>query len=239
MPRGTRHAQGKSWHGWRAWLARQLAWAAGSWIAVTVSVVLLLRWVDPPSTAFMMAAALDGTQIRQQWVAAPAIPREFALAAVAAEDQRFPRHFGFDLVEIEKALSASLKGGRLRGASTISQQVAKNLFLWSGRNMVRKGLEAYFTVLLETLWPKRRILEVYLNIAQFGEGIYGIGAASHEFFATGPERLTRRQISLLVAVLPNPTGARPNAPDDWVLRRAAFVRKHMRSLGGVGYLDTM
>lgn len=209
------------------------------WVAITVSVVLLLRWVDPPTSAFMIAATLRGDDVRQQWVDAPGIPRELALAAVAAEDQRFPQHFGFDLVEIEKAVSTRLQGGRLRGASTISQQVAKNLFLWSGRNMVRKSLEAYFTVLLETLWTKRRILEVYLNIAQFGDGIYGVGVASREFFGATPGRLTRRQMSLLVAVLPNPTGGAPNAPSDWVLQRAAFVQKHMRTLGGVAYLDEM
>jgi len=206
---------------------------------VTASAVLLLRWVNPPTTAFMMAAVLDGKQVRQEWVDAARIPRELALAAVAAEDQRFPRHFGFDLVEIRNAVSTMLRGGRVRGASTISQQVSKNLFLWSGRNLVRKGLEAYFTVLVETLWPKRRILEVYLNVAQFGDGIYGIGAASREYFNTTPASLTRRQMSLLVAVLPNPTGAPPNAPDDWVRERAAFVRKHMKSLGGVSYLDNM
>lgn len=209
------------------------------WVAVTVSVVVLLRWIDPPTSAFMIAASVRGEDVRQQWVEAPAIPRELALAAVAAEDQRFPQHFGFDLVEIEKAVAAGLRGGRLRGASTISQQVAKNLFLWSGRNLVRKSLEAYFTVLLETLWSKRRILEMYLNIAQFGEGVYGVGVASREFFGATPGQLSRRQMALLVAVLPNPTGGTPSAPNDWVRERAAFVQKHMRNLGGVAYLDNM
>jgi len=220
-------------------LVRWLGRVVLAWLAVTVSLVLLLRWVNPPTTAFMIAAGLDGQEIRHEWVEPALIPPELALAAVAAEDQRFPRHFGFDLVEIRKALSTMLHGGRLRGASTISQQVAKNLFLWSGRNFVRKGLEAYFTVLIETLWPKHRILEIYLNVAQFGKGIYGVGAASREYFGTEPARLTRRQMSLLVAVLPDPTGARPNAPNDWVRERAAFVREHMKSLGGVRYLDTM
>jgi len=213
--------------------------AGSAWLAVTVSVVLLLRWVDPPVTAFMLAAAMRGDELRQQWVDAPAIPRRLALAAVAAEDQRFPSHFGFDLVEIKNALSTHLQGGPLRGASTISQQVAKNLFLWSGRNLTRKGLEAYFTVLLETLWPKQRILEVYLNIAQFGPGIYGVGAASREFFAAVPANLSPRQMALLVAVLPNPSGGRPDTPPGWVRARAELVQQQMRALGGVPYLDKM
>lgn len=210
-----------------------------AWVGATVCLVVLLRWVDPPVTAFMIAAKLRGEVVVNEWVDRAAIPPELALAAVAAEDQRFPRHFGFDLVEIRKALTTLVHGGRMRGASTISQQLAKNLFLWSGRNLVRKGLEAYFTVLLETLWSKQRILEVYLNVAQFGDRVYGVGAASHKYFATVPSRLTRQQMSLLVSVLPDPTGATPDAPSPQLRERAAFVRRHMQSLGGVAYINNM
>lgn len=210
-----------------------------AWIGVTVFAVLLLRWIDPPTSAFMIAAQLRGETITSEWLDWHSIPPELALAVVAAEDQRFPTHSGFDLVEIQEALETAMKGGRMRGASTISQQVAKNLFLWSGRNFVRKALEAYFTVLLELLWPKHRILEVYLNIAQFGDRFYGVAAASREYFAKTPGELTRHEMSLLASVLPNPVDLKPNAPSAFVRDRAAFVRRHMQSLGGVGYLKGM
>lgn len=208
-----------------------------AWLGVTVSVVLLLRWIDPPTTAFMIRAMLQGGEVVSDWVDRSGIPPQLALAVVAAEDQRFPRHFGFDFVEIQKAVTNVLHGGRVRGASTISQQTAKNLFLWPGRNFVRKGLEAYFTLLLETLWPKHRILEVYLNIAQFGDGVYGVGAASHIYFSKTPAELSQYEMSLIASVLPDPVDLHPNAPSQFLLERAAFVRKHMKSLGGVSYLQ--
>lgn len=218
---------------------RWLGIALLAWLGVTAGVVLLLRWVDPPTTAFMIAARLRGENVVNDWVDRSRIPPALALAAVAAEDQRFPHHFGFDVVEIRNAVETIMRGGRVRGASTISQQLAKNLFLWSGRNLVRKGLEAYFTVLLEALWSKQRILEVYLNVAQFGDGIYGIGAASRKYYDTDPGRLTTQQMALLVSVLPDPTGATPNAPGEQLRERAAFVRRHMQSLGGVSYITDM
>ncbi len=214
------------------WLAR----AALAWFGVTVLAVLMLRWINPPTTAFMIAARLRGDDVVSQWVDWRNMPRQLALAVVAAEDQRFPAHFGFDFVEIEDAVETALAGGRMRGASTISQQTAKNLFLWSGRSFIRKGLEAYFTVLLEALWPKHRILEVYLNVAQFGKTVYGVGAASRAFFGKPPGGLSRYQMSLLASVLPDPLDLHANVPNSWLLERAAFVRRHMKSLGGVGYL---
>lgn len=210
-----------------------------TWLGVTVLIVLLLRWIDPPTTAFMIAAQMQGRSAASEWTDWRSVPPELALAVVAAEDQRFPSHHGFDLVEIQDALETAIKGGRMRGASTISQQVAKNLFLWSGRNFLRKGLEAYFTVLLEALWSKQRILEVYLNIAQFGDGFYGVAAASREYFGKGPGELTRREMSLLASVLPDPVGLNPDSPSAGLLERAAFVRRHMQSLGGTGYLKGM
>ena len=206
------------------------------WLGITASVVLVLRWIDPPTTAFMIRAMLRGEDIASEWVDESRIPPQLALAVVAAEDQRFPEHFGFDFVEIQKAVADVVSGGRMRGASTISQQTAKNLFLWPGRNFLRKGLEAYFTVLLETLWPKRRILEVYLNVAQFGDGVYGVGAASYIYFGKSPAQLSQYEMSLLASVLPDPVDLHPNAPSRFLLERAEFVRKHMKSLGGVAYL---
>lgn len=217
------------------WLAR----LALAWVAITMAVVLVLRWIDPPTTAFMLAAQVRGESPTSEWLDWHEIPPELALAVVAAEDQRFPSHAGFDFEQIRNAVETAIQGGRIRGASTISQQTAKNLFLWSGRNFVRKGLEAYFTVLLELLWPKQRILEVYLNIAQFGDDFYGVAVASREYFGKPPAGLTRGEMSLLASVLPDPVDLDPRSPGAFLRERAAFVREHMQLLGGVGYLEGM
>jgi monofunctional glycosyltransferase len=174
--------------------------------------------------------------VRYDWVdrerIAPAVP----LAAIAAEDQHFPNHWGFDLDAIAEVVSERGEGGRVRGASTISQQVAKNLFLWSGRSWVRKGLEAYLTVVIETLWPKRRILEVYVNIAQFGDTVFGVGAASRMYFGKSPAQLSTREAALLAAVLPNPVRYRVAQPSAYVYNRAVWIEAQMRQLG-YGYLS--
>jgi len=158
------------------------------------------------------------------------------IAVVAAEDQRFPEHWGFDLGSISDAIRERQAKGRLRGASTISQQVAKNLFLWSRRSWLRKGLEAYFTVIIELSWPKRRILEVYLNIVQFGEHTFGISAASRRFFRKSPSELKEHEAALLAAVLPNPGSMQPHRPSAYVLQRASWVQRQMKVLGGPRYL---
>jgi monofunctional biosynthetic peptidoglycan transglycosylase len=155
---------------------------------------------------------------------------------VAGEDQKFPFHHGFDFDSIQDALDAADQGKRLRGASTISQQTAKNLFLWNGRSFVRKGLEAYFTVLLEITWPKQRILEVYMNIAELGDGIYGVGAASDAFFHQPPARLGPAQAARLAAVLPSPRRFHADRPSAYVQRRAAWIQRQMAHLGGPDYL---
>src|SRR5271168_126728 len=180
-------------------------------IAASILSVLSLRWIDPPFTAFMAEAQVaawvsrDKNYVfRRSWVDLDRISPNLPLAVVASEDQKFPEHWGFDVEAIEKAYALNQHSHHVRGASTISQQVAKNLFLWSGRSYVRKGLEAYFTVLIEACWPKRRILEIYLNIAEFGHGIYGAEAAAQRFFHVSAARLTRHDAALLAAVLPNP-----------------------------------
>jgi len=210
----------------------------------TVLVVGLLRWVPPPTSSFMLhcrGKALlgrdDAIRLRYQWVAWERISPNAAIALVAAEDQKFPRHSGFDFESITDAVKRDRGRGRPRGASTITQQVAKNLFLWPGRSLARKGIEAYFSVLLEAMWPKRRILEVYLNIAEFGPGIYGVKAASERFFGKPPSRLSIEEASLLAAVLPNPKRYRVDRPSDYVTRRAAKIREQVRLLGGEGYLS--
>jgi monofunctional biosynthetic peptidoglycan transglycosylase len=174
--------------------------------------------------------------LRYRWIAWRDIAPPMRLAVVAAEDQKFPAHRGFDLESIAEAVEDAAGGGRLRGASTISQQVARNLFLWQGRSWVRKGLEAYFTVLLELLWSKRRILEVYLNIVEFGERTYGVGAASRVFFGRPPGRLTASEAALLAAVLPNPARLHAHSPSAYVRERAAWIEAQMARLGGPAYL---
>lgn len=212
-------------------------------IASSIVLVLLLRWLPPPTSAFMIAARaqamLDGNfryRNEYDWVPLEAISPHAAMAAIAAEDQLFPFHTGFDFESIRKAVQYNARGKRVRGASTITQQTAKNLFLWSGRSWVRKGLEVYFTVLIEVLWPKDRILEVYLNLAQFGRGVYGVQAASREFFGKDAAKLTRRQSALLAAVLPNPIKLRAAAPSPYVLRRTERIMGQIRALGGAAYL---
>ena len=217
--------------------------ATAAWIIGSVLLVLLLRFVHPPLSAVMIedwaaakAGGDGGFTLRQRWTPWQRVSPALPIALVAAEDQRFPDHHGFDFEAIQRAIAEADDGERLRGASTISQQVAKNLFLWSGRSFVRKGLEAYFTVLIETLWPKRRILEMYLNIAEFGRGIYGVAAASEQFFHTTPDRLDARQSALLAAVLPNPQRFRVDRPSAYVLRRAAWIQRQANQLGGADYL---
>lgn len=224
--------QGSRWRVAADWAARLLV----TLTALSVLVVALLRWVPPPTTAFMLREGWVREHpegIQYEWVPYRAISRELALAVVASEDQRFPVHNGFDLVEIRKALDES---GRRRGASTVSQQVAKNLFLWPG-GWVRKGMEAYLTVLIETLWPKRRILEVYLNVAEFGPGVFGAEAASRAFYRKAAADLSRPEAARLAAVLPSPRRMSVGRPSDYVRRRQMEIEAHMAQLGGTSYLN--
>ena len=182
-----------------------------------------------------VGALLSGKSYSQdyRWVRWDRISPNAALAVMASEDQNFPTHHGFDLDSIEKALDAHGKGKRLRGASTISQQVAKNVFLWSGRSFVRKGLEAYFTVLIELVWGKRRILEVYLNVAELGDGIFGVEAASQRYFKKPASRLGQEESAVLAAVLPNPIRFKANRPSGYIEERRGWILQQMGQLGGV------
>lgn len=159
-----------------------------------------------------------------------------ALAAVAGEDQTFPDHPGVDLHALSSAVSDRLKGQPLRGASTISQQVARNVFLWQGRSFVRKGLELYFTVLIELFWSKKRILEVYLNVAETGPQLFGVEAASRQYFKIAAKDLSAEQSALIAAVLPNPIAYRIEAPSTFVRQRQQWIGKQMTQLGGLAYL---
>lgn len=227
---------------WRR-LLRGALFAALAWIALTWLCVLILRFVPPVTSAFMLERRLSalthgerGFALKYQWIPFSKVSSDLPIALVAAEDQKFPVHHGFDLQAIADALDEAEEGERLRGASTISQQTAKNLFLWNGRSFVRKGLEAYFTVLLELTWPKRRILEVYLNIAEFGDGIYGAQAASQQFFGKPAAQLGAHESALLASVLPNPKKLRADRPSAYVARHAEWVERQVRQLGGAGYL---
>lgn len=226
-------------------LLRTLMLLAISWLALSWLVVLLLRFVPPLTSAVMMERQLGALihgekdfRLQHRWVPWSQVSPYVPLAMVAGEDQKFPYHHGFDFDSIQTAVDAADEGRRLRGASTISQQTAKNLFLWNGRSFVRKGLEAYFTVLIELTWPKQRILEVYMNIAELGDGIYGVGAASDTFFHTAPARLSAAQAARLAAVLPSPRRFHADHPTAYVQGRANWIQQQMGQLGGPSYLQS-
>jgi monofunctional biosynthetic peptidoglycan transglycosylase len=205
--------------------------------------VLALRWLPPSGSALMVERKLESwlgyepIDLQRDWRPWQELPDDLKVAVIAAEDQKFADHWGFDLGAIRAALAHNERGGNLRGASTLSQQVAKNLFLWNGRSWVRKGIEAWFTVLVELLWPKQRILEVYLNIAEFGRGIYGVEAASQAFYRKSAARLSRAEAARLAAVLPNPIRMRADKPSKYVQRRQREIEAQMRALGGTAYLS--
>ena len=216
-------------------------------VATSILLVIALRWIDPPTSAFMLEARYDAWAsrnekgakpflLRQTWRDLKDISPQLAIAVVASEDQLFPTHKGFDVVQIKKALAEAGQGGRARGASTISQQTAKNLFLWSGHSWFRKGLEVWFTVLIETCWTKRRILEVYLNVIELGRGIYGAQAASRQFFGHDARTLSSAEAAQLAAVLPNPKRMNAGKPGGYVQGRREDIQVQMRQLGGPGYL---
>jgi len=214
-----------------------LLWLAAGFVALSLFSVLIFRWLDPPTTAFMIQYQVlemprDASQpIRNRWVGLEDISNAMQLAVVAAEDQKFPYHNGFDLESMSDAVEDRLRGDRLRGASTITQQTAKNLFLWPGRSFLRKGLEAWFSMLLEFCWPKARILEVYLNIAEFGRGIYGVEAAARHFFHKHADGLRPGEAAVLAAVLPSPKRLHANRPSAYVQDRARWILEQMRMLG--------
>jgi monofunctional biosynthetic peptidoglycan transglycosylase len=239
---GSRRAQRGSCLGA---LFKLLALLVFGWVLMTCTMVLLLRWVHPVTSAYMLEARFraigageHGYQTHFEWVDLEDISPNVAIAVIASEDQQFPFHGGFDFKSIRESVRASEHGKKLRGASTISQQVAKNLFLWNG-GFFRKGLEAYFTVLIELIWPKERILETYLNIAQFGHGIYGVEAAAQHFFHKPAVRLTSGEAALLAAVLPNPIRLRVDRPSNYVLSRREWILGQMRDLGGASYLKAI
>lgn len=227
----------------RARLRRAAVVAIGTWLTLTVTPVVLLRWIPPATSAFMLEARFSALRAGERgyrndyrWVSLERISPEAALAVIASEDQTFPFNYGFDFHSIREAVRAAERGRRLRGASTITQQVAKNLFLWPGRSFARKGIEAYMTVLIELMWPKERILEIYLNIAQFGRGVFGVEAAARRFYHEPAARLNSAQAARLAAVLPDPVHWHAERPSRFVLWREQWILGQMRNLGGPAYL---
>jgi len=207
---------------------------------ITVVWVLILRFLPVWVTPFMISRKIDAfkadedTEIYHDWESYDNISKEAALAVVASEDQNFPNHWGFDFNEIYDAMTEKRK--RVRGASTISQQVAKNVFLWHGRSFIRKGLEAYFTILIEIIWDKERILEVYLNVAEMGKMTFGVEAASLRFYKKSAKNLTRAEAARIAAVLPNPIRFSIKNPSAYVMKRSNQISRQMRALGGQRYI---
>lgn len=231
---------------------KQVLWLIGkvtlkiliTFVLVSIISVLSLQWIDPSTSSIMMQRKIaaifssdESSTIYYSWVNYDDISVHAKLAVIAAEDQNFPYHLGFDFEQMGKAITQNQKGKRLRGASTITQQVAKNLFLWNSKSFIRKGFEAYFTILIETFWSKRRILEVYLNITEMGKMIFGIGAAGKKYFNRSAAKLTMEQAALIAAILPNPVKYSVRNPSGYILKRRAWIITQMNSLGGSSYIE--
>ena len=224
------------------WLSR----LAISFFAISIFSILLLRWINPPTTSFMLQRQYqawenseNSFELRYDWVSWSQISPAIKIAAITSEDQSFARHWGIDLSSIRKAINEYQQGQDLRGASTITQQVAKNLFLWPTSSYLRKGIEAYFALLIEMLWSKERILEMYLNIVEFGDGIYGVQAAAQHFFDTSAADLSKWQSALMVTALPAPKRYNLANPSQYMLERRTWVLRYMDFLGNERYLKKL
>lgn len=221
-------------------LGRYALRASLAWLLLTILLVLPLRWIAPWSSSVILQTQwLNWTTVHYQWVDWEQIAPHMALAVLAAEDQKFPQHWGFDFSAIFQAFQHNADGKTLRGGSTISQQVAKNLYLWQGRSWLRKGLEAWFTLWIELLWPKQRILEVYLNIAELGPDTFGVQAASQRYWKKSALQLTAQQAALLAAILPNPQRWSAAKPSPYMRQRQSWILRQMRQLGGVEVLKSL
>lgn len=192
--------------------------------------IILLKWVNPPITLTQLGSWITGHGLKRDYVSRNKISSNAKLAVIASEDQLFPDHNGFDFKSIEKAMKHNQKSKSLRGASTISQQVAKNVFLWQGRSWIRKGLEVYFTFMIELIWGKKRILQVYINVAEMGDGIFGIEAASQKYFNKPALNLSRLEAAMIAACLPNPVRYKVRPPSSYVLYRSGWIIRQMNNL---------
>lgn len=200
-------------------------------VAAQLIYIIILKWVNPPITITQLGSWVSGYGLKRDYIPFKEISPNAALAIIASEDQLFPDHNGFDVKSIKKAIDTDSKKNKpMRGASTISQQVAKNVFLWQGRSWVRKGLEVYFTFMIEAVWGKKRILEVYLNVAEMGKGVFGIEAASQKYFQKPAKKLTRTESAKIAACLPNPRKYTVNPPSSYIKKRYPWVMRQMNNL---------
>ncbi|MBB3925516.1 monofunctional biosynthetic peptidoglycan transglycosylase [Sphingobium jiangsuense] len=217
-PRST--GAGPAWRRWLRWPVR----IVGGFLLLSVAMVLIYRFVPPPVTLTML---LDRNGITKDWMSLSEMDPDMARAAIAGEDGKFCLHHGFDAEAIEKAIRHNERGGRIRGGSTISQQTAKNVFLWQNGGFFRKGLEAWFTLLIEALWGKRRIMEVYLNVAETGIGTYGANAGAMRYFGHDASTLTKQEAARIAAVLPLPKKREAIAPSGFTRRYGATIARRI------------
>jgi monofunctional biosynthetic peptidoglycan transglycosylase len=231
---------------WLKKIFRVLLYALLLFFITSFAYALYLRWFPPFTTPTIVMRALeskDSTKswhgIDSRWRSYEGISDNLKLAVIASEDQAFPTHYGFDYEAIQKAMKHNFRSKRIRGGSTISQQVAKNVFLWQGRSWLRKGLEVYFTLLIETVWNKKRILQMYLNIAETGNGIFGAEAASERYFHKPAKDLSAQQAALIAAILPNPREYNAIKPSGFIKRKQARILRAMQGIGGVKYLQQL
>lgn len=220
----------------------RIIWKAMVWFfVISVFLVVVFKWVPVPFTPLMAVRSIEQNGkdekivCEHDWVPIEKISKNMQRAVIASEDANFMKHSGFDIVAIQKAMKSNSKGRKLRGGSTISQQTAKNVFLWQGRSYIRKGLEAYFTVLIELIWGKERIMEVYLNSIEMGDGIYGVQAASKHWYRKDAESLTKREAAGIAAILPNPLKFKASNSSGFIERRKSRIVKHMRYVGNLDY----
>lgn len=215
------------------WLWRLLLWSAFLVCFISATPMVLLRFYDPPTSSFIeLNKRNNNKNIKHQWLAIEDISLYFPNAVIASEDQQFPTHFGFDIKQIKLVLEERKKNGGSRGASTITQQTVKNLFLWPGRSFLRKGIEAWLAVWMELIVPKKRILELYVNFAQFGKSVFGVGAASQYYFGIEAKDLTPKQSALIAASLPTPSRSNPGKPSQYLQERADYILDQMPRVGG-------
>ncbi|MDZ7771171.1 MAG: monofunctional biosynthetic peptidoglycan transglycosylase [Balneolaceae bacterium] len=224
------------------WISR----LAAAFLLFTLLSVLAFKWINPPTTSFMLQRHLSawwyGAQeyrMQQEWMPWERISPHLKMAVITAEDQRFATHWGIDLSSVQDALQEYERGESLRGASTISQQLAKNLYLTPNRSYLRKGLEAWFALWMELLMGKQRILEIYLNVVEFGEGIYGVEAAAQHFFGVPADRLDRYRSALMATVLPAPHRYDLAHPSPYMYERQAWILRYMNLLGNEQYLEQL
>jgi monofunctional biosynthetic peptidoglycan transglycosylase len=219
----TRQFLKKLW----TWSKRLLLWV----FIFQICYIVLLKWVNPPVTITQLVSWISGHGLERDYVKRSKISPQARLAVIASEDQLYPDHHGFDWKSIKKAMAYNKrKPGRIRGGSTISQQVAKNVFLWQGRSWIRKGLETYFTFMIELVWGKKRILDVYLNVIEMGDGVFGIEAASRSYFNKPAKNLTKREAAMIAACLPNPKRYKVKPASSWLMRRAGAIQRQMDNL---------